>query len=654
VGLIASAQQALPGWRKRRRERRLEKNRRLIKSKAARHTALLIALTLPASAAATQMKPAPSGGHSGSAASSGARAALIQSALGMGVNRTSHRERFVPGELLVALRPRSQAKRALNGRGVLVSSARRLSLPGVFRVRVKRRASVQGTARRLERSPAVRYAEPNFIRYLNAVPNDPGFPAQWALQNTGQTVLGYQGTPGADISAPEAWDQTTGSSSVIVAVVDDGVMNLQPDVGGNLWDSGDLPFNLVDEDGNGYVDDTWGWDFAQNQPWPQPGSVRGVTASHGTNVAGIIGAIGNNSVQIAGVNWNVSLMAVRIFDRHGRTTVAKIAKAFTYARDNGAKVVNASFGGAGSSQTEHDAIANAPGVLFVTAAANQSRSSDSHGDYPCKYSLANVICVGATDQDDDLASFSNYGTTSVDLGAPGRRVLTTYTAHGIVDDLFEDFDSETRSAWTKGGKGQSWGLSRRLRNRDGSLNLSIADSPRGHYRNRSNTWIRTPRLTLAKRQICLVAFYLYLRTEKSKDRLLVESSTGSGWTTDRAFSGRKNGPAFVLLPRDVTRDPHAFIRWRLRTNGSVKKDGAYVDDVGLSCLTSHETYGLNDGTSFAAPQVSGTAALIWAQTPGASVSEVRDAILGSVDTNPSLATKFVTGGRLDVAAATTP
>jgi hypothetical protein len=196
----------------------------------------------------------------------------------------------------------------------------------------------------LEGAPDVVYAEPNYIRQFSVLPNDPMFRQLWGLS---------QGS-GSDIDAPSAWNRTTGSSDVIVAVVDSGISYGHPDLAGNIWQNDDPPGG-GDDDGNGFVDDTHGWDFVQEDATPLD------FTDHGTHVAGTIGAHGNNGRGVVGVNWDVSLMAVRAGDSSGLAD-ADIIQAINYACANGADVVNGSFGGEDFTQPVADAIKSAPAL----------------------------------------------------------------------------------------------------------------------------------------------------------------------------------------------------------------------------------------------------------------------------------------------------
>jgi subtilisin family serine protease len=345
--------------------------------------------------------------------------------------------RFVLGELLVRFdRQADSADRAAALREVDGQTKERLFVPRLRLVEIDGE-SVRAAASELEARPGVRYAEPNFIDEFSAAPNDPGFGLQWALSNTGQDVNGGDpggaGTPDADIDAPQAWDLTRGSGSVIVGIADSGVDYTHPDLLANIYvNPGEAGGAAgVDDDGNGLVDDTRGWDFLANDNDPRPSGAAG--SDHGTLVAGSAGAQGNNARGVTGVSQQVSLMPLRVGD-----TAASISAqilAFGYARSMGADIVNLSAGGPTFSQARLDAIRAASNTLFVVAAGNSNSNNDVSPIYPCNHNEPNVICVAATTQTDSRASFSNYGPGHVDLAAPGVRILTTDvgTGYSLVD-----------------------------------------------------------------------------------------------------------------------------------------------------------------------------------------------------------------------------
>ena len=280
----------------------------------------------------------------------------------------------------------------------------------------------------LERDPDVLYAEPDARRAAFARPNDPYFGLQWGLASTGQLANGRTGLAGVDIAAPAAWELTTGSRDVVVGVIDSGAQLSHPDLEPNEWqnpgEAGPLATNGVDDDGDGYVDDVHGWDFVAGDAQPDDGN------GHGTHVAGTVGARGNDGVGVSGVAWQSSLMVLRALDANGSGSVSNAMKAYAYAARKGARVVNLSFGGASPSQAERDALAAAGDVLFVAAAGNDGADNDTTASFPCSYDLPNVLCVAASDRNDALAGFSNYGASKVDLAAPGVDIASTYMNGG--------------------------------------------------------------------------------------------------------------------------------------------------------------------------------------------------------------------------------
>ena len=246
----------------------------------------------------------------------------------------------------------------------------------------------------------VRYAEPNGVVEVTAAPTDPYFSQQWALLNTGQSVLGVRGTPGDDIGATSAWSRSTGAN-VAVGVVDSGVD----------WGAADLQGQLVA-----------GASFF--------GGVQGTSTQdlngHGTHVAGIIAAVQNNGTGVTGVAPGAKVMPLQVVNSAGTADVSDVAAAFNYAGNLHIPIVNASLGAPGYSQTLEDAVSSHPNTLYVVAAGNGDNDVDTTPFYPCDLPEGNVICVGASDQNDQPASFSNYGAANVDLFAPGVNILSTY------------------------------------------------------------------------------------------------------------------------------------------------------------------------------------------------------------------------------------
>jgi subtilisin family serine protease len=303
---------------------------------------------------------------------------------------------------------------------------------GLSVVKLPQGTSVFSALARFNGSGNVVYAEPNYKYRLFLVPNDPNYPEQWALDNTGQTG----GTPDADIDADQAWDITTGNPEIVIAVVDSGIDYEHPDLKDNMWvnqaELNGAPD--VDDDGNGYVDDIYGYDFAGASfaRVDDGDSDPNDTRYHGTHVAGIAGAVGDNAVGVTGLCWDVSLMALKIVADDGSAVggfvlTSDAIEAIYYAVDNGARIINASWGGSEFSQAMYDAIKKADdaGLLFVAAAGNASNNNDINPVYPASYDLDNIISVMSTDHDDKPAPFSNFGAASVDIAEPGDQILST-------------------------------------------------------------------------------------------------------------------------------------------------------------------------------------------------------------------------------------
>lgn len=295
-------------------------------------------------------------------------------------------------------------------------------------VHVKNRTTTQLIAE-LKKDPDVETVEPNYLRWVSSTaPNDTYFSDLWALHNTGQSINGTSGTTGDDIHFIPAWAlaQQPGTNRPVVAVIDTGVDYTHPDLAANVWtNAGEIPGNGIDDDGDGYVDDYYGYDFADNLPNPTD------SGYHGTHVAGTIAAVGNNGLGVIGVDYQARIMALRASSDGETLPDSAIIQAIDYAtmmKNRGLNIVaiNESFGGGGSNSTERAAMQTAgnAGIIFCVAAGNETNNNDTTLTYPADYRLSNMIVVGATDQNDHLAFFSNYGTNTVDVGAPGMNILS--------------------------------------------------------------------------------------------------------------------------------------------------------------------------------------------------------------------------------------
>ena len=340
-------------------------------------------------------------------------------------NQSPRKATYVPGELLVKYR--ASARRAAledSQRQRGVSTLRTFRSIGVRHLKLPEGMTVKEAMEIYQDDPDVAYAEPNYYRYATATPDDTFFGRLWGLHNTGQQVNGTIGTPDADIDAPEAWDTQTGRSAVVVAVLDTGADWNHEDLSANIWNNDDELEDGTDTDANGCIDDIRGWDFVNGDNDPDDDHVG---TYHGTHVSGTIGAEGDNGIGVSGVNWSVSIMPLKILDGNGDGFVSDEILAIDYAIVNGANIINASFSGGSESQPEYDAIIDArdAGVLFVAAAGNDGTDNGDIPAYPASYDLDNIVAVAATNQNDGLAWFSNYGATSVDVASPGVNIYST-------------------------------------------------------------------------------------------------------------------------------------------------------------------------------------------------------------------------------------
>lgn len=261
-----------------------------------------------------------------------------------------------------------------------------------------------------QESGLVEYAEPDYSRTLALSPNDPNYAngALWGLHNTGQGG----GTPDADIDAPEAWDVLTDAGNIVVATLDTGIRRTHEDLAANVWTNA-----------SGY-----GWNALASTSAPADDE------GHGTLVAGILGGVGNNGKGVAGVAWRVQIMACKCFNGQRVGYDSDIIACLEFARSNGARVINASLGGAGFSHSLSNALwhAREAGIILVASAGNDAINVDLQPQYPACYDLDNVVSVAASTRTDALWGLSNFGATNVDLAAPGHQITSTF----FINDSF--------------------------------------------------------------------------------------------------------------------------------------------------------------------------------------------------------------------------
>ncbi|MDQ3952433.1 MAG: S8 family serine peptidase, partial [Actinomycetota bacterium] len=541
-----------------------------------------------------------------------------------------HGERdYVPGELVV--RYAGSAERSEVRREHGLDKIESLALPNTELVQVEQ-GRVAEAAAEVTADPDVVYAEPNYLYRAASVPNDPLFPQLWGLHQASDV----------DMDAPQAWDVTTGSPGVAVAVVDTGVAIDHPELAPAIWRNpgetgGGQESNGVDDDGNGYVDDFQGWDWVGDDRHPRD------LHGHGTHVAATIGAAGNDGTGIAGVAWSSRIMALRALNSNGVGNTADLSSAFAYAARAGAKVVNVSLGGDAYSLAVLNAISSAPNTLFVVAAGNAGANNDIGASYPCNYPVPNIVCVAAMDSGDRLAPFSNYGATTVDLAAPGVGILSLQPSFDV--RFAEDFTGGFGSRWAVGGVNGTWAAEP-----DGT----IADSPGGFYQDNADHWIATTTpFDLGGMNDCLLRYSMKLDLEQGADVLAIEASRdGSSWGRIGGWTGSTGG-AWERVTESIFQHDGTvslYVRFRLVSNGSVTADGASIDTVSVRCNSTQYPASQGfyaDGTSMATPHVSGAAALAWSAQPGATVGAVAQALLEGAEDQPAYFGKTVSGGRLN-------
>ncbi len=331
---------------------------------------------------------------------------------------------YVKGELLVKFAGGTASKFARNANIAMNAEVlETLGDLGWQRVRLPEGTNVDQAIAQYTDLDGVLYAQPNYYYHLLATPNDPQF-----------TNAGMYGL--TKISAPQAWDLSTGSSAVVVADIDTGMLYTHQDLAANAWvNPGEIGGNGVDDDANGFVDDVNGWDFFYNDSNPIDDA-----GGHGTHTAGTVGAVGNNSLNVVGVNWNVKIMPIKIYSPAGTdSTSAMLVNAYSYVRmmklrGVNIRATNNSYGNCGeacgydqATKDGIDAMGNA-GIVNVFAAGNDNNNNDTNPgpSYPSVYTSPSIIAVAASTSTDAKASFSSYGPISVDLAAPGSAVLSTF------------------------------------------------------------------------------------------------------------------------------------------------------------------------------------------------------------------------------------
>ncbi len=508
--------------------------------------------------------------------------------------------------------------------------------------------------------------------------DDDLYTEQWGLNNTGQTInagsLYYAstGTANADADVPEAWAVAEGDGSVIAAVVDTGVAYSHPDLADNMWDGS----SCVDENGTAIVGGCihgYDYDDNDNDPAPDNDSINAGSYSHGTHIAGIIAGV-DNAEGIVGLAPKTKIMAVKT----AQLTTAELVKGIAFADQNGAKVINASWGGGSEGEANDILLKNAIkdfNGLFMAAAGNDSDNVDEETFFPCGFSLdetvTNIICVAATDQNDELAGFSNYGADSVLVGAPGENILSTV---GEIENIDEKFDSTTvgeiPTGFTKTGNWQvanapaefGWATGDRVIFADNSL--PYADSVNTTFSNNlTHDLSGSTTADLYFNTACDTEYdgattnwHDYLALEYSSDGVNFTEITK--WDEEALGTeavGYRRGYFSNYIPVGyLTANFKLRFRWVTDADNNNYK-GCLIDDLKLVTYKNsvNDVYDYYDGTSMATPFVVALADLMWETDADLTNNQVKNLIADSGDTLSDLQGKTISGKRINAHRALT-
>ncbi|MFH1522804.1 MAG: S8 family serine peptidase [Patescibacteria group bacterium] len=295
----------------------------------------------------------------------------------------------------------------------------------IVKVKLSKNEEIKSIIEKYKRDPQVEYAEPNYLYHSSIIPNDIYYSNQWYLEK---------------VRATDAWEKVAKSPNIVIAIIDSGIQINHPDLENNIWKNFDeISNNNIDDDQNGFIDDRIGWDFINNTPDPSPKFEEGFTEAgiiHGTIVAGVAAAAGNNKEGGAGITWQSQIMPLRVLNDMGEGRVSEVVRAIDYSIANGADIINLSFVGFGYSQTMFEAIERAykAGIVIVAAAGNEQDEGEGYNldeipMYPVCHDGVNgenmVIGVAATDTLDQKSSFSSFGIKCVDIAAPGVSIFST-------------------------------------------------------------------------------------------------------------------------------------------------------------------------------------------------------------------------------------
>ena len=558
------------------------------------------------------------------------------------------------GSLVSTAAARSKARagveaRALSRHGISKLSSVSIGDRRFSRVAISAMGGVEAAVADLSTDADVASVQPNFVYHTLKVPNDPQFAQQWGSHNVGQSVTGATyathnpGVSGKDLGLEGAWDVATDCSSVPIAIVDTGINTEHEDLVDNLWDGGTAYPNH-------------GYDFVEDDNNPRD------LNGHGSHVAGIIAARGNNGVGNAGVCWSAKLIAVRALDASGSGTTENLVKGIQFAVAHGAKVINLSVGNTTEDPTFRTAIqaASDAGVIVVAAAGNDGTNIDdaistaTDVPYPCAYTIPNLVCVAALDQNYELARFSNYGLKTVQVGAPGTNILSTYAGRPSYQTSTFHAPSSTTLNWSTSGGAWAYG-SRNLSSDGGTVPVDLLLNP-SNWNGSTNLYAHNldartyTSFTIASALSVQASFSLFMDID-STDSLTFgyRAGTGDPFTTGgnvfEGYNGSISGSSHSV-GFELTACPAGTCTMgvRFRSGSSGTGSGVGIFDFSVETLVNDPaSYQILDGTSMAAPAVTGLVALIAATNPSYTPAEVIDALVSGGTDVAGLKGKTTTG-----------
>jgi len=512
----------------------------------------------------------------------------------------------------------------------------------------------------LKVDPNVEYIEKDQPIYLRAIPDDEKFSELWSLHNNGDSY----GIEDADINATEAWELETGDSDIVLAIIDTGIDYTHEDLKDNIWtNSAETPDNGIDDDGNGYIDDIFGIDVGDGDADPMD------IVGHGTHIAGTIAAKGNNNKGIAGINWEAKLLSCKLFGYANDSLSAFVSSAvecLDYILDlklnKGINIVatNNSWGWSGN---ESEALKEAikrhsdAGILFVAAAGNRSTNNNMLDDYPSSFYLPNVISVASSNERDRLSYFSNFGSNTVHVVAPGDDILSTVPGNSTVNDSSENPFTDIYYEDVESGNGNwiaesPWEISEIYSHTGFS---SWSDSISGNYENNINASLISPEIDLSNiTDKVVLGFYAKIELEGGFDNVLIEMSNESEneWLTVGQLTGEVYGWNFYhyVIPEKLKKSTFKF-RFHIVTDGVSNFDGIHIDNIGIGIDATEENDGSNrydtySGTSMAAPHVTGLLGLLKAQDSTRTMTQLKNLVMAGGTPKAHFEDSIISGRRL--------